>query len=320
MEQVRLGRIGVEVPRASLGTWGHSGPKTVGRQPVGWSGHDDDQATAALLRAHELGITHWDTADVYGDGLAEKLIGSLWDRVERSDIFLASKVGWEKGPYPQFYHPEQIRGQLERSLTLLQTDCIDLYYLHHCDFGPHDETLDDAIELLQRFRSQGKIRFIGLSDWKSSRVVRYADRVDPDVVQVYRNILDDDYEASGLSRWVEAHDVGVVFFSPLKHGLLLGRYETPQSFEAGDHRNRVPGFRDEAVLAQLRRCRQRVEERFAAHPEPVLHALVDSLLSDAPSACVLVGMRRPGHVEAAAALGSPLAADDVAWVRDLYRG
>ncbi len=319
MEQVRLGRTGIEVPRVSLGTWGYSGPKMVGRQPVGWSGYDENQATEALLRAYSSGITHWDTADVYGDGQAERLIGSLWDRVERSDIFLASKVGWAKGPYPHYYHPEQIRGQLERSLSLLRTDCIDLYYLHHCDFGPRDESLDDAIELLRRFRSQGRIRFIGLSDWESSRVARYADRVDPDVVQVYRNVMDDDYESSGLRRWVEANDVGVAFFSPLKHGLLLGSYQAPQLFDPGDHRNRIPEFRDEAELMRLRGCRQEVEKRFADHPQPVLHALVDSLLSDAPSACVLVGMRHPRHVVAATALGSPLESGDSAWVRSLYR-
>ncbi len=319
MEKVRWGRTGVEVPRVALGTWGHGGPKTVGRQPVGWSGHDDRLATEALLKAFELGITHWDTADAYGDGQSERLIGSLWDRVERQQVFLASKVGWVPGPYDHYYHPQQIRRQMQRSLTLLKTDCIDLYYLHHCDFGPRDETLDDAVELLRRFRAEGKIRFIGLSDWDSSKVVRYADRVDPDVVQVYRNVLDDDYQVSGLKRWVESRDLGVAFFSPLKHGLLLGRYEKPPVFEAGDHRGRNSAFRDEALLAHLRRCRERVERRFSDQPEPVLHALVGSLLTDAPSGCVLVGMRRPQHAAAAVVLGSPLGPEDASWVRRLYR-
>lgn len=314
-----MGRTEVEVSRVALGTWGHGGTMTVGRQPVGWSGHDDRFATEALLKAFELEITHWDTADVYGDGQAERLIGSVWDRVERDRVFLASKVGWNPGPYPHYYHPEQIQRQMERSLTLLKTDHIDLYYLHHCDFGPKDGHLDAAVELLRRFRAEGKIRFIGLSDWDSSKVARYADRVDPDVVQVYRTVVDDAYESSGLKRWVESKDVGIAFFSPLKHGLLLGRYEKPPVFEAGDHRSRNPAFRDEELLAELRRVRQRVEQRFSDHPEPVLHALVDSLLTDAPSGSVLVGMRRPRHVEAAAHLGSPLGVDEAAWVRRQYR-
>ncbi len=319
MEKIRLGRTGVEVPRIAVGTWGHGGLKMVGGHPVGWSGHDDRLAIEALLTAYELGITHWDTADVYGDGQAERLIGSLWDRIDRHQVFLASKVGWDPGSFGHYYHPEQIRRQLERSLALLKTDQIDLYYLHHCDFGPRDQWLDPAVELLNRFQAEGKIRFVGLSDWDSSKVVRCADRVDPDVVQVYRSVVDDAYESSGLKRWVETHDTGVAFFSPLKHGLLLGQYEKPPSFDAGDHRARNSAFRDDNLLADLRRLRQRVEHRFADHPEPVLHALVDALLSDAPSGCALLGMRRPRHVEAAAQLGSPLAPDDAAWVYRQYQ-
>ena len=78
MERIRLGRTDIEVPAVSVGTWGHSGPKTVGNRPVGWSGSDDDAASQALLQAFEAGIDHWDTADVYGDGRAEGLIGNLW--------------------------------------------------------------------------------------------------------------------------------------------------------------------------------------------------------------------------------------------------
>ena len=320
METIRLGRTDVEVPRVALGTWGHGGPKLVGKHPVGWSGFDAEAARKALLLAFDRGLTHWDTADVYGDGLAERSIGSLWPDVPRDQIFLASKVGWAAGGHDHFYHPEQIRQQLEQSLANLRTDTIDLYYLHHCDFGPEDEFLDDAIALLRRFRDQGKIRFIGLSDWKSKKVVDYAPLVDPDVVQPYRNVVDDTWESSGLKGWVESHDVGVAFFSPLKHGLLLGRYRQPPELGVGDHRTRIPGFRDPDQLAHFRECRRAVESRFAALPHPVLYCLIGALLTDAVSGCVLVGLRQPHHVEAASLVGTPLSEDDAAWVRSLYRG
>lgn len=319
MRTIRLGRTQAEVPAVSLGTWGHGGPKTVGRYPVGWSGHDDRAATAALLLAYRRGLNHWDTADVYGDGQAEALIGALWDRVDRDKIFLASKVGWDPGSFEHYYHPEQIRRRLERSLRKLQTDYLDLYYLHHCDFGAEDQFLDDAIEQLRRFRSEGKIRFIGLSDWQPARIARFADRVDPDVVQPYRNVLDDDYARSGLKSWVDQHDAGVAFFSPLKHGLLLGRYESPVEFPAGDHRRRIAAFKDPAELARLRSCRERLEDRFGSHPHSVLHALVGALLTDSPTACVLVGLRTPAHVESASTVGQPLTPVDAAWVRRLFR-
>ena len=319
MQRVRLGRTEVEVPAIGLGTWAHGGPGEADGDAVGWSGHDDDESRRALRRGWELGLTHWDTADVYGDGHAEELIGSLWGDVPREEIFLASKVGWDRGGYNHYYHPESIERHFERSLQLLATERIDLYYLHHCDFGPGDRHLDDALALLRRFRAEGRIRFIGLSDWNPAEVARLAPRVDPDVVQPYRNLVDDGYRRSGLQAWVEEHDAGVCFFSPLKHGLLLGKYDGPAGFPAGDFRSRIPEFSDPAALARLRAAAAAAGERFGDHPQPVLHAVVDGLLTGCLNATVLLGLRNPRQVEAAANLGEALARDDLDWVRGRYR-
>ena len=89
----------------------------------------------------------------------------------------------------------------------------------------------------------------------------------PDVVQPYRNLIDDTYESSGLKRWVDAHDLGVAFFSPLKHGLLLGKYDRPQEFPQGDFRSGIPQFRDAAFLARMRRLRDEISKRFADRRE-----------------------------------------------------
>jgi len=320
MQRIRLGRIGVEVPAVGFGTWAHGGPGEDEGESVGWSGHDDELSRRALVRGWELGFTHWDTADVYGDGHAEEIIGSLWSRVPREEIFLASKVGWDKGGYDHFYDPRMMRRNFERTLRNLATDRLDLYYLHHCDFGPDDRYLDGALELLHRFRDEGKVRFLGLSDWDPAQVARLAPRVDPDVVQPYRNLVDDTYAASGLQTWVEEHDAGVCFFSPLKHGLLLGKYDQPVEFPAGDFRGRIADFGDAAVLERYRRAAETARRRFAHHPEPVLHAVVDALLTGCANASVLLGMRNPAQVEAAVELGRPLCDDDAAAVRRAYAG
>jgi len=318
MRTVRLGATGVRVPALGLGTWSFGGPNTVEGTPVGWSGHDDRSALAALVRAGELGITHWDTADVYGDGRAEELIARAWGPVNRDDIFLASKVGWDRGPHDQYYHPAQMRRQLERTLGNLRVEHLDLYYLHHCDFGPGNARRGDAVGMLHRFREQGLIRYIGLSDWDAERIVAHADAVQPDVIQVYRNVMDDSYEASGLGEWVRRHDTGVVFFGALRQGLLLGKYRTPPVFPPGDVRSRLDGFGDPGTLRRLQRYRDALIQRFGGE-EPVLHGLLDPLLTGCETGCVLVGLRSGHQVEAAAQAGRPMSASDAAWVFDLYR-
>jgi aryl-alcohol dehydrogenase-like predicted oxidoreductase len=135
---------------------------------------------------------------------------------------------------------------------------------------------------------------------------------------VYRNVSDDRYHESGLADWVAANDVGVAFFSPLRHGLLLGLFEGPVTFGAGDHRNDIPDFRDVALLHQLSACRGQLESRFAGKTEPVLHGLVGALLTGAPTGSVVLGQHRPSQVVAAATTGEALSEEDANWVRNLY--
>ncbi len=318
---VRLGRTDVQVPVISLGTWGHGGPNVSNGASVGWTGHDDDQAREALIEAHRRGITHWDTADAYGNGHAEQLIGEVFAAgVPRQDIFLATKFGWVKGRHDHFYDAGFLRSQCEQSLRNMKTDVIDLHYFHHCDFGPEDRYFDDALAAMRKLQEEGKIRFIGLSDWDLRKLMRFIERVDPDVVQPFRNVIDDDYEPSGLKAWVDAHDLGVAFFSPLKHGLLLGKYDAPAEFPEGDFRSGIPQFRDPSFIARMGNARDEVTRRFASRQEPVLNALTGVLLAGNDTATVLLGQRNRRQVEAAATAGEVLNAVDAAWVRKLYRG
>ena len=310
MRTIRFGRTNVQVPAISLGTWGHGGPNVSNGASVGWSGHDDRLAKEALIAAWRAGITHWDTADAYGNGHAEQLIGEAFAEVPRREIFLATKFGWVKGPHDHFYDPGFMRQQAERSLRLMRTDVIDLYYFHHCDFGSR---FDDVLEVMRRLQEEGKVRFAGLSDWDASKIMRYIERVDPDVVQPYRNLVDDDYQSSGLKAYVDAHDLGVAFFSPLKHGLLLGKYDHPVEFPPGDFRSGIADFRNGETLARYQRAATTVAARM-----PVLNAVTGALLTDNPTACVLLGQRNPNQVHAAAAAGEPLSPEAAEWVRRLY--
>ena len=320
MNTIRFGRTNVRVPAVSLGTWGHGGPNTNEGASVGWTGHDDGAAKEAMLTAYRNGITHWDTADAYGNGHAESLIGEMWSDVPRREIFLASKFGWVKGPSGHFYDPKFMRSQCERSLRLMRIDVIDLYYFHHCDFGPDDRYFPEALDTMRALQREGKIRFIGLSDWDSRKIMRFIERVDPDVVQPYRNLIDDDYESSGLKAHVDAHDLGVAFFSPLMHGLLLGKYDKPQTFPEGDFRRNVTHFGEPEFIERMKRASAAMRARFATQSEPILHAVIGALRTGNPTATVLLGQRNSRQAEAAARVGDALSEGDARWVYTTYRG
>lgn len=317
MKQIIFGRTNAKVSTISLGTWSYGGGNVSRGQSVGWADQSDADSRAALIQAWKSGINHWDTADVYGNGRSEKIIGNIWGAVPRNDIFLATKVGWDMGGFDQYYNPKMIREHIDLSLKNLQTDVIDLYYFHHCNFDS-DTLFEDALDLFHRFREQGKIRFIGLSDFDSVKIMKYIDRVNPDVIQPYRNVMDDPYQSSGLKDWVEKNNAGIAFFSPIKNGLLTGKYDKPPVFKEGDFRLNVSDFQDETLLKKLLNNKQKLEEKFSEHPQPVLHGLLGALLTDSPTGCVLLGQRDVNQVLAAAELGEALSIEDAEWVKQMY--
>ena len=199
MRKIILGKTNCEVSAISLGTWAFGGESMSGKFSVGWSGQTKENSEKTLKKAWEVGINHWDTADVYGDGKSESIIGNSWNKIPRNEIFIATKFGWDRGPYKEWYNPKHMRNNFERSLKNLKTDYVDLLYLHHCSFGKNDELLDDAILTIRQFQSEGKVRFIGLSDWSSKKILKYIDACNPDVVQPYYNVMDNQYITSGLN-------------------------------------------------------------------------------------------------------------------------
>ena len=319
MRKIFLGRTGAEVSAISLGTWSYGGANKSGKLPVGWAGQSDDDSKLALKRAWELGINHWDTADVYGNGRSEQVIGSMWKSIPRNNIFLATKVGWDRGYKKRWYDIDVMRQNMERSLKNLNTDCVDLMYLHHCNFGENEEYFDEAIEVIRKFKEEGKTRFIGLSDWSSNKIMQFIERCEPDVVQPLRNVIDDTYEASGLKNYVDNHNLGICFFSPIKHGLLTGKYTKPAQFEDGDFRSQEKGFSDMEFLQKMLDNKAKLDGRFSDYINPVMHGVVNALFSDSPTGCALLGQRNVDQVEAAATLGDLLSNEDSDWVKNLYR-
>jgi aryl-alcohol dehydrogenase-like predicted oxidoreductase len=130
--------------------------------------------------------------------------------------------------------------------------------------------------------------------------------------------MDDTFSSSGLKAWIDEHNAGVCFFSPLKHGLLTGKYTEPATFPEGDYRRNVADFGDPEIIARMQENRRKLEERFKEHPQPVMRGLIDTILADAPTGCVLLGQRNVQQVEAAAVLGDIMEEQDADWVSALY--
>ena len=319
MEYITLGKTQSSVSKISLGTWSYGGAATSGEQSVGWADQDDTDSNKALLKAHALGINHWDTADVYGDGRSEKIIGNMWNDISRHEIFLATKVGWDMGPYEYWYSSTHMMTNMERSLNNLKTECVDLMYLHHCNFGKKGEYFDDAMETLLKFQENGRTKFIGLSDWSDEKIMRYIYKVNPDVVQPYRNVMDNSYESSGLKDYIDTNNVGVCFFSPIKHGLLTGKYKSPPKFKEGDYRRNVEAFNSQEIIDRLLENKSKLESKFHNHLQPVMHGLIAPLLQDAPTGCVLLGQRNEEQVLRASELGESISKEDARWVKKLYK-
>ena len=319
MRKIILGRTNTTVSAISLGTWAFGGENKIGKKSVGWANQSDRDSRSVLIKAWEKNINHWDTADVYGEGHSERIIGSMWEDIPRNSIFLATKVGWDMGPFSHWYHPKHMKKKIEESLTNLKTDYIDLLYLHHCNFGKQDEYFDDAVEVLKTFQSQGKIRFTGLSDWSNERIVKYLDACNPDVIQPYRNIMDNTYEESGLKNIVNKNNLGVCFFSPLKHGLLTGKYKTTAVFKDGDHRSGIKDFQNKNKIKKIMLNCEKLEKKFLHHENPIMHGIVNALFFDSPTGCVLLGQRNIKQVETASSLGEILSEEDTSWVKSLYK-
>ena len=320
MEKITLGQTNEQVSVISLGTWSYGKENTSGGANVGWADQSDHDSRLALLKAYSCEINHWDTADVYGEGHSEKVIGSMWAEIPRNKIFLASKVGWDMGPYKHWYHPDYMKIKMERSLKHLKTDCVDLMYLHHCNFGNNNEYLDDAVEMIYRFKEEGKIRFIGLSDWSSNKILELMDIVTPDVVQPLYNVYDTEYVTSGLKQHVKSNNIGVCYFSPIKHGILTGKYDQVKKFPKGDFRRNVKEFKNADFIDKMKSNKEKIKNRFSnTSYDPVLHALLGAILYDNPTACALLGQRNDKQATAAGQLGEKLSEKDALWVLSLYK-
>ena len=229
MERVRLGSLDTLVSRIGFGTWGLGGD-SYGRV-------SEKEALAALGCAYDQGINFYDTANIYGNGRSEKIVGKAF-RAVRSKVLIATKGGFLPGAKEQDFSARHIRASLEDSLGRLQTDYVDVYQLHN-------PTLDaikneELWETLEKLKNSGKIRAIGLSPRSPKDGVTTIQQFNVSCLQINFNVIDQRALDCGLLDLTCRRKIGVVARTPLCFGFLTGKITENTIFDERDHRKQWP--------------------------------------------------------------------------------
>ena len=309
METRELGRSGLRVSALGLGCMGMS--EFYGEQ-------DDAESTATIRRALELGVNFLDTADMYGVGHNEELVGrALGDR--REGVMLATKFGNVRGADGSFLgvngRPEYVRAACDASLQRLGVDVIDLYYQHRVDPQvPIEETVGAMSELV----GAGKVRYLGLSE-ASAQTVRRAHAVHPiAALQSEYSLWTREVEAEILPVCREL-GVGFVAYSPLGRGFLTGQFRQAADLPEHDRRRQFPRFQGENFEHNLRLV-ERVEEIAAEKNCRPSQLALAWLLAQGADVVPIPGTKRRTYLEEnVRALDVNLTADDLRRINEVAR-
>lgn len=243
IKQHQLGAQGILASQLGLGCMGMS---------EFYGSTNDEESLKVLDRAIELGITFWDTADMYGPYLNEELVGKALKK-HRNAVTLATKFGIVRDPADPTRRgvngkPEYVRTSVEGSLKRLGTDTIDLYYLHRRD---PDTPIEDTVGAMADLVRQGKIRGIGLSE-VSEATLRKAHAVHPvTAVQSEYSLWTRDPENNGVLQACKELGIAFVPYSPLGRGFLTGQIRKFEDFDADDYRRFSPRFQGDNFQKNL---------------------------------------------------------------------
>jgi aryl-alcohol dehydrogenase-like predicted oxidoreductase len=324
MKYRKLGSSDVAVSEISLGCWTMGGLNWVDGTPNGWANVDEAEVTKAVKTALDAGVNHFDNADVYGNGRAERMLARAFQKlgVRSENSIIATKVGHFPGTAEHAYEPAHIRHQCEQSLINLKREYIDIYYLHHGSFGPDDCYLRGAAETLNDLQREGKIRLKGQSAYSAADFEKAVPVVKPTVLQSWAHAMDTQFirEDSPVGRLMAANQLSFVAFSPLNQGLLLDKFdpENLPTFDAGDHRKDKPKFSRETLLA-LKPKMASLKERFGATTEDLAAVALRYVLGFQNVACVIPGFRNERQVACnLAGTKRELTAEDRALVAKLF--
>lgn len=250
-----------------------------------WPREIEEELLATMEAAIALNVRHFDTASGYGHGRSEELIGQFMAG-RRGDVFVGSKASIET------MDAKLMLDQVEQSLRRLQTDVIDLYYIHWPRQG---KDLRPMMEGLERARAQGKVRAIGVSNFSAAQMAEVAQAGTIDAHQICYNLLWRFAEADVLP-YCREHGIAVVTYSSIAQGVLTGKFPRHPQLKSVDQRGRTVHF-DAEVWPHVYAAVEELKEVAAASGRDLTHLAIRWVLAQPGISAVVVGARTPQQVE-----------------------
>ena len=320
-----LGRSGIEVSALGMGCWAIGGPFWDGETPHGWGEVDDEESIRAIHAALDRGVNFFDTANVYGAGHSERVLGrALAGR--RSQVVIATKFNavfdeTTRQVTGSDASPEGIRKACEDSLRRLNTDYIDLYQFH--DNGYPAEKAVPVRETLEELVRAGKIRAYGWSTDYVDRAAVFAQGPKCTAIQLQLNVLDDNPE---MIAFCEAHNLAAINRGPLAMGLLTGKYTPETILSSDDVRGaKSPGwmkyFKDGKPNPEWMRLRDAILDILTSEGRTVAQGALAWNWARTPQTIPIPGFRTVRQVEenAAAMAFGPLTPEQMGQIEALVR-
>ncbi len=284
MQYTQLGQTPLRVSTLCYGTWQFGGD---------WGSFEKREAQAAIRQALELGITFFDTAQAYGFGISEQVLGEALQpelKSGRDKIIIATKGGlrMEGSKLLRDSSPEWLRRGVEQSLRNLGVDYVDLYQVHWPD--PHTPFEETAAALEQLVR-EGKIRHVGVSNYNVEQMGQFEKRRKIDTLQPPYHLFRRDMERDILP-YCRSHGIGLLVYGPLAHGLLAGGY-TPQTvFAPDDWRSKSPAFHGDLFEKNIRVV-ERLKDLAERQGITVAQLAIAWVLANPAVDVAIVGARNP---------------------------
>jgi aryl-alcohol dehydrogenase-like predicted oxidoreductase len=316
MQMKRLGNSDMELTAVGVGAWAMGG----GGWAFAWGPQDDNESIQAIHAALDGGVNWIDTAAVYGLGHSEDVVArALAGRANRPYVFTKCERVWnEKGEIAKSLKADSIRRECEASLRRLKLDVIDLYQIH---WPEPDEDVEEGWTTLAKLKEEGKVRWIGVSNFNVAQLERCRKIAPVTSLQPPYSAISPEVEDAILP-YCKEHGIGVIVYSPMKSGLLTGKMtkERVAAFPPDDFRKRTVNFQEPALTRNLALA-DLMKQIGARHGRSAGEVAIAWTLRHPAVTSAIVGMRSAEQAEGViGAMEFRLSMDEIAEIERARRG